>query len=227
MKRSLLNPFFGVAAGSFAIALSSQAATVLTGSGLTNNTLIPANHGSAATGTPNINLNWSSTVGTTGAANRWEAYNSWPNAGVGGQAYQLNGPNPWTGQTYSIEFTPSSAGFAVILTSVTLNDWAGSGTTTLNWAITSPTFPGNMASGTGLVVADGTAQTLFFNGPSSSIQGAAGQVLKLTFSPTAGSGSYFAIDNLTFDQVAAVPEASATALGALALGALALRRRRA
>jgi hypothetical protein len=50
--------------------------------------------------------------------------------------------------------------------------------------------------------------------------------VELTFTGLSGQGSYFAIDNLTFDQVQAVPEPTTLALMALGLGAVVMRRRR-
>jgi MYXO-CTERM domain-containing protein len=63
---------------------------------------------------------------------------------------------------------------------------------------------------------------------SPNITGLPGESLSLIFTLNSGLPSYFALDNLTFDQIA-VPEPSAIALGALgavALGAAAMRRRR-
>ncbi|MCW1884976.1 hypothetical protein OKA04_09580 [Luteolibacter flavescens] len=209
---------------------ATQAATVLTGVvdsaavGDETNDNLPANHGSNAPGTPDIALNWS----PTGAFNvstgpGWQIYHAWPNGG--GDVYQLDGPvSGYTGVVnYDIAFTPSSATIAVVLTSITLNDWAGpSGAglqnTTLNWIVSGP-LSGTLGSGTGLVVTDGSAQQLNFG-----YQGAGGEVLTLRLTPTGGGGSYFAVDNLSFDQVT-VPEPSVAVLAA-GLGALALRRRR-
>lgn len=205
-------------AAGLALAQSLQAATVLTGSGQANNAQVTADHGSNATGTPDISLDWSATGGR-----RWEAYNGWP---TGDQVYQVDGPGTgYTGAaTYSIAFTPSSATVAVALVSIDLNDWAGPATvslqnTTLNWTVTG-SVSGLLGSGTGLVVSDGTVQTLALG-----LQGIGGEALTLAFTPTGGSGSYFAVDNLSFDQVA-VPEPSGAVLAAAGLGAMALRRRR-
>jgi hypothetical protein len=219
-------------AAGLALTPSVHAATVLTGitdDGVANtgdetNDNVPAGHGSNATGTPDISLTWS----PTGAFNSstgpgWQIYHGWPG---GGDVYQLDGPaSGYTGVVdYTIAFTPSSATIAVVLTSVSLNDWSGPATpgladTTLDWSVTGSSS-GLLGSGTGLVVSDGTVQPLNFG-----IQGAGGEILTLRFTPTSGAGSYFAIDNLSFDQVS-VPEPSGAILAAAGLGAMALRRRR-
>ncbi len=196
----------------FALAQSLHAATVLSGTGLGNNTTVPASHGSNAVGTPDISLSW-----TTADGGQWQAYNGWPSGG--GQVYQVDGNyNAVTKPVFNITFTPT-AGFNVLLTSVTLNDWAGEGTTTINWSVTGSSS-GLLGSATNLVVADNTAPTL--NLP---FQGVGGESLTFTLTPQAGAGSYFAIDNLSFDQVS-IPEPSGVLLAATGLGALALRRRR-
>lgn len=204
---------------------AAQAATVLTGSGLANNVTIPANHGSNAGGTPAIGLTWSP-VGSQG----WQAYTGWPNgggAGTAGEVYQLDGPAAGYPGTvnFQIVFTPGTATVAVLLTSITLNDYSGANpaasipNTVLNWTVTGPTS-GTLGSGTGVMIADGTTQNLNFG-----LRGAGGEAITLTLTPTAGSGSYFAVDNLSFDQVT-IPEPSGLALAAGGLGVLALRRRR-
>lgn len=209
---------------------ATQAATILTGvvdtaaTGDEVNDNLPANHGSNAAGTPDIALVWSPTgavnVSTT---NGWQIYHGWPS---GGDVYQLDAPGSgYTGVTnFNIAFTPSSGSIAVLLTSLTLNDWTGPSTpalqnTTLDWIVTG-SVSGVLGSATGVVVTNGTTQNLNLG-----FQGVGGETLTLTLRPTGGAGSYFAIDNLSFDQVT-VPEPSGVILGGIGLGALALRRRR-
>lgn len=206
---------------------ATQAATILTGvvdSGATGdetNDNLPANHGSNAVGTPDIAVTWAPTGPfNVSTGNGWQIYHGWPN---GGDVYQMDGPGAgYTGATtWTIAFTPSSATIAVVLTSIGLNNWAG-GTppnTILNWSVAG-SVSGVLGSGSGLVVSNGTAPTLNLG-----LQGQGGEVVTLSFTPTGGSGSYFAVDNLSFDQIA-VPEPSGSLLAAVGLGAAALRRRR-
>jgi MYXO-CTERM domain-containing protein len=224
LQSSKLLRLAAMGAAGCALAQSIQAATVLTGSGLANNINVPAGHGSNAAGTPDITLLWSPVGPAAGStATTWQSYNGWPS---GDQVYQLDGPGSgYTGAvTYSVSFTPSSATIAAVLTSLTLNDWTGPATpalqnTTLNWSVVG-SVSGTLGSATGLVVTNGTASQLDLN-----FQGVGGETLTLNLTPTGGAGSYFAVDNLSFDQVA-VPEPSGAILAAAGLGALALRRRR-
>ncbi len=182
-----------------------SAATTLTGEGLTTNTIITANHGSNAVGTPDIALNW---LGS--GDDKWDNYNGWP-SDAGGGVYQHNDDGLRT-----IEFAPT-AGTAVEIISFDALDWAGGGGNTLfTWTVT-----GSVSGVLGtadISVPDGTTPTINLN-----ITGVAGETLSLDVDQTGGLGSYFAIDNLTFDQV---PEPSSTALLGLGLGAMAMRRRR-
>ena len=195
----------GTVSVGFVQALS--AATILTGEGLGNNVIVTADHGSASVGTLNIALNW---LGS--GTDKWDNYNSWPND-PGGGVYQHNDMG-----ARSIEFTPD-AGFNVILQSLDANDWAGGGGDTIyDWSVVGSTS-GTLGSATGVTVADGTIAALNFG----NLTGTGSETLTLTIDQTGGTGSYFAIDNLTFDQV---PEPSSTALLGLGLGAMAMRRRR-
>lgn len=206
---------------------ASNAATVLTGvieDGVANtgdetNDNLPANHGSNAPGTPNIAVTWAPVgafnVSTSG---RWQIYHAWPN---GGDAYQLDSTAYNGSLTFSISLAPSSGLTAVRLTSISLNDWTGGtpASTTLNWSVIG-SVSGVLGSGNGVNVPDATVSTLDFG-----YQGVGGETLTLNLIPTIGAGSYFAVDNLSFDQVT-VPEPSGAILAGLGLGALAMRRRR-
>jgi len=210
-----------------ALVQATQAATILTG-GATHNAALTSTFGSASPGTPDINLLWSTSGASVGTA-RWEGYDSrttststpfaqWPNDPGANGVFQLDGKGAYgAGKSFNIAFTPSSATIAVNLISLDMNDWIGSGTTTMNWSVTG-SVSGPLGGATGVTMADGTVQNLSIN-----LQGTLGETLTLSLTPTTGTGSYFAIDNISFDQV---PEPSSVLLGAAGLGALALRRRR-
>ena len=213
---------FGAPGILFASALS-QAATTITmdagGTGSVNSTIgfgdnipaIPPNGNyttfagaTGVVGTPDIAL-------TFGGGDRWDFYNGWDGRGnvLQGEQY-LGAPPPLT-----ILLTPA-AGWTVSLQSAALDMWAGGGPMTVQWSVTGGTS-GTLASGTWNRTTGGRDTINFAS------TGAIGEALTLTLNMTAGDGSYFAIDNLTFDQV---PEPSTAMLGGLALGAAAMRRRR-
>jgi hypothetical protein len=186
-----------------ALVQATQAATILTGTGLANNTQIPSDHGSNAPGTPNITVAWDSA---------WDAYNKWPND-PGNGVYQhdrgLNDP-------HTIVFTPDT-GYDVVLTSLDLNVWTGGGSTSVDWLVVASSGT-TLGSGT-WTTADGTVSNYTIG-----ITGSSSESLALNLVQTSGDGSYLAMDNLTFDQV---PEPASTGLlGALCLGAMAIRRRK-
>ncbi len=225
-QASKLRKLAASGAAGLAFVQSLQAVTVLTGTGDPDlhNQPVPASHGSNAPGTPDITLLWAPATGSPSP--RWESYDDWDGEP---QAYQLDyliGDRVYNGSVdYTVAFTPSLPTVAVILTSITLNNWVGGSNpdTTLNWSITG-SISGLLGGSTGVLVSDGSTQDLFFNGVEG-IQGLGGETLTLTLTPTGGRGSYFAVDNLTFDQIT-IPEPSGAVLAATGLGALALRRRR-
>lgn len=201
----------------------SQAATTITmnagGSGNVNSTAgfadnIPAtppngNYTTAAgatgvVGTPNITVDF-------GGGHHWDFYNGWDGRGNAIQGEQYSAAPP----PLTILFTPA-AGWMASVQSAALDMWAGGGPMTVQWSVTGG-ISGTLASGT-WNRSSGGRDTINF-----ASTGAIGEALTLTLNMTAGNGSYFAIDNLTFDQV---PEPSSALLGGLALGAAAMRRRR-
>ncbi|MCI0641130.1 MAG: PEP-CTERM sorting domain-containing protein [Gemmataceae bacterium] len=157
-------------------------------------------------GTPDIAVDW---LGTG-----WHTYTSWDGRGNVGQLdFNAGGP------LISLAFTPSAAS-AVRLVLFELDEWAGGGPGSIDWTLVG-SLSGQMA-GANWTMTDAGGRSGFFIGQS----GQLGETLTLNFMLNTGAPSYFALDNLTFDQV---PEPSTWALGALgaaALGAAAMRRRR-
>ena len=156
-------------------------------------------------GTPDIALDW---IGT------WDTYTGWDGRGSVAQS-DFNG-----GPIVSILFTPSASS-AVRLLSFELDEWAGGGDGSITWSLTGASS-GLLNSGTWTMAGTGGRTTI-----RTGLSGAIGEAVTLSLQLNTGSGSYFALDNLTFAQV---PEPSSLALGAagalVAVGAAAMRRRR-
>ncbi|MGB0992907.1 MAG: PEP-CTERM sorting domain-containing protein [Akkermansiaceae bacterium] len=223
IQKSKLTKLAYSSAAGLAMAQAVSAATNLTGTGLANNTVVPTDHGTDAAGTPNVALAWSTSPGPTDAPSAdWHAYTDagWtnPSPADGSGLYQID--NALTGHVYTIVFTPD-AGFNVILNGLDLNVYNGGGAFDVAWEITGSSS-GSLGAGTFAAPTD--AHTSFGFG---AVTGSSAETLTLdlTIGATAGTGSYLAMDNLAFDQVA-VPEPSSSALAALGLGAMAMRRRR-
>lgn len=193
-----------LAAGTFGVAGSAGAATVLTGDNGTTNDPVATNHGSNATGTPNVTLTWDAD---------WDSYAGWPND-PGNGVYQHDND---AGSPHTIVFTPD-AGWNVSITSFLSNSWQGGGDIAFDWSVTGSSS-GLIASGTE-TTSDGTTETI--------VIGAAGtgnETLTLSIDQVGGTASYFAIDNLAFDQ-AQVPEPGTAVLALGGLGAITMRRKR-
>lgn len=207
---------------------SAQAETTITfdGAGLVDNKDMPQSYGDFAStsgnginvsmgldvvGTPNIDLTWGP---GTGDVVDW--YASWDGRGSVAQLdYNIN-----SGAPISITLTPNS-NYGVLIDSFDMDEWDGGGNMSVDWSISDTS--GILASGN-WQRSTGGRDTISTGLTAANIN--MGQPVELTFTGLSGTGSYFAIDNLTFDQVQAVPEPATLALMALGLGAVAMRYRR-
>jgi exonuclease III len=156
------------------------------------NSAVPADHGSNALATPTIALNW---------AGNWDQYTNWDGRG---DAYQIE--NASVASPIEIVLTPDP-GYAVNLVSFDLDEWVGGGDTSLNWTISGGTS-GTLASGTwdDFSIANDPTDAGGRSTIRPNVTGADREALTLSFSQTSGSGTYLAMDNLTFDQVLPAPD---------------------
>jgi hypothetical protein len=154
-------------------------------------------------GTPEITLDWFS---------QWDTYINWNGRGSVAQC-DFNG-----GTIASILFTPSSTS-AVRLISFQLDEWAAGGEGSIAWdVVDSNGAP--IVNGIWTMTNEGGRSLV-----SPNVTGLLGDALTLNLTLLTGAPSYFAIDNLIFDQVPE-PSTLTLALPALALGANLMRHRR-
>ncbi|HEX7858862.1 MAG TPA: PEP-CTERM sorting domain-containing protein [Verrucomicrobiae bacterium] len=207
----------------FTAAYSARAETQITfGSFTLNNEAFPAGYGSnvssssadytvspgatGITGTPDLTAAWGP---------GFQTYIGWDGRG---EVAQLDFGNV-DPDTITFTLTPSS-GFAVLVRSFDLDNWAGGGDADVSWIVSDSV--GTLASGTWTQPDAGGRTTINTGLGVGDVR--PGEAVTVTFTLNTGSPSYIALDNLTFDQV---PEPSTTALAltGLALGAMAMRRR--
>jgi hypothetical protein len=198
------------------------------GSGLSQNNNIPQTYGDFASdngsgisvslglsvqGTPNVDLTWGN-----GVDHSVDWYDGWDGRGAVAQVdYNLANP-------ISITFTPDAL-WGVLISSFDLDAWAGGGDMSVAWSISDAL--GTLASNTWSRNSGGRDSVL--TGLNANDLHA-GQAVTLTFQGLSGDGSYFGLDNISFDQVpATVPEPSIFALiavGGIAGASRCLRRQK-
>jgi len=213
---------------------SAHAATTFDYEGMSHNADIPqtfgdnvvasgtgysATSGLFVVGTPNIGLTWGN-----GVSHLVDSYQNWDGRGTVAQLDFTRLPSPPPVQTISIMFTPDSPAYGALITSFFMDEYSGGGAMDVDWSVSDGT--GTLASGNWTRSSGGRDQIFTGLTPANVTLG---ETVTLMFSRNSGTGSYFALDNLAFDQVQAVPEPSTVALLALAglgLGARAMRRRK-
>lgn len=147
-------------------------------------------------GTPDIDLTWGS-----GVDHSVDWYDDWDDRSVVAQVdYNLANP-------ISITFTPNAV-WGVLISSFDLDEWTGGGEMSVAWSI-SDAF-GTLSSST-WSRSTGGRDNILTGLTADDIH--PGQAVTLTFQGLSGDGSYFGVDNISFDQVTtSVPEPSTFAL---------------
>ena len=172
-------------------------------------------------GTPDIAVEYTSGLPNL---NSLDSYPNWDGRGPVLQT-DYGSANPLV-----LTFTPR-AGFGALIRSFDLDEFAGGEDSTVNWAITNGTSTAVIASGTWNDFNDasgnnGGRSTITTGMTTAQAVANADNPLTLSLELTGGESSYQALDNLSFDQVNAIPEAGTATLCLAGLGAGAMRRRR-
>lgn len=164
-------------------------------------------------GTPDITLEYNPNSGP----GVFDSYGNWDGRTAVVQTQ-------YDGGDLSLEFTPTiSAG--VLITSFDLDEYTGGGASVVEWSITNGATVIVSGVWNDFEVANGGRSTVLTGMTVAQAVANGGSTLALNLVLTGGAGSYQALDNLSFDQVA-VPETSSSILSALGFGAFLMRRRR-
>lgn len=202
---------------------SSHGKTVITNNGFTqNNQPIPDTSGGVSTygsyaSSQNTSSNWTisagidGTVGTPDVMLVWDTgiYETYLNWDGRGNVVQLDSHTQNASTTFNITFIPSGS-VAVNLGSFDLDAWSGTpgGIDVIaDWSLTNSDGTTVYSSGTFTKPGASGGRSTFTTG----YTGAIGESLVLRITQIQGDGAYLALDNLTYDQVSAVPEPSTMA----------------
>ena len=242
---SLVNPIALVTTGVF-LAHGAYATTRITFNGLTTdnqdlNTIAGFGSNVAATG-PNYftTVGVSGVLGTPGIGMTWgagyQAYTAWDGRGTVCQTDYNTATNA---AGIDVTWTPT-AGTGVLVTRFDLDEYAGGGAGYGNPIYGDANVSWNLSDSYGTLASgvwdlrnnvndplDAGGRDIILTGlTAGSVNIGEAVTLRLTFN--GGAPSYLALDNLTFDQVVAVPEPGVATLGLLGagLGAMAMRRRK-
>lgn len=221
-------------------ASNSFGRTVITNNGFTqNNQLIPNTIGGVSTygsnaSISNTSTNWTITPGVSGVTGTpdiglvwdigiFETYLNWDGRG---NVVQLDSHTVGSSPIFNITFVPSDS-VAVSLESFDLDAWSGTPggiDVVANWSLTN--LDGSEVYSSGVFTKPGVSGgRSTFN---TNYTGAIGESLVLRIDQIQGDGAYLAFDNLTYDQISAVPEPSTMAflMIGLALAVSIVGRRR-
>lgn len=232
------------------VSATADAATIMTNEGFTINNTYPLPGGTGygsnvstgdsyfsvasgqdgIVGTPNISVFLNNNPGGANfPSGKFDGWGSWPNGVLllpSRKALQFDSSSSGPNKNWSIVFTPAS-GYDVALTTFVFdaadNTPAGSlAATNWSWAAVGTTS-GTLASGTWARTTAGR-DTIAVNA-----QGVNSEPVSLNFTFNAGAYNYVALDDVTYDQIVAVPEpatlAAATLVGTAAFGIRLARRR--
>jgi hypothetical protein len=168
----------------------------------TTNLDVPVGYGSASVGAPNVNLNWNS----GSSAGHWDQYLNWGPGRT--KKAQLDFSSPGVISSMDVIFS-SDPGYESYVSSFDLDRW---GDVVLNWSLLDGVTP--LYNGIWNAAFDGTTNIVTGMTSADAIAGP----LTLRFDFVSGGPGNVAMDNLSFGQVAAVPEPTTLTIFQFLLG---------